>query len=422
MKDRSGVAACGPDNVKCIDYTGRYIDVATGAPIYSTEFFMLENSISLDGDALRSSVNVPYINMLNDMKGAASSSLDKCRDVADSVWDEYLRQTLVDLSQRQMSKIREVRDGCVKVINDCYDEKSGQLKQFAGDLAQNVTGVQQIELTEQMCYSKLESCALLYGVPPGPPGLQRLRDYVKGAQIAKVESNCEKALADYAKSMCSPVNDNLHGCPYQCRLYKVGTYTPNEDGNLYRKFRVKATEVCSLANDPSLLSNEVEMIIAKIVNDIKLKMDDLLSKECEKIDGAVWYSNTLAKYNRSANSYSEFTQKVGADPSWGVCQNSVECPANLYWTEDTLTEKEEVNKEKNLLLNHCKCGDKFRIIPYKDPKTNISSYMCSECPDNSSFDKNAKATSAGSPTTKAIPVEYCRCDKMGLVTSGKCPV
>jgi hypothetical protein len=332
--DMFGPAACGTDNVRCVDYTGRYVDAITGEPIYSSEFFMLEKAISLAGDTLQNSVNVPYVNMLNGRKKAAAGSLDKCRDVADQVWDEYLRQTLVDLSQRQLAKIRDVRNECVGVINECYDEKTGQLKQFAGEIASDATGVQQIELTGQLCESKLDSCAILFG--GGPPGLQALRDYVKGTQVAKLETACEKALGDYIKNLCTPVNDNLHAYPYQCRLYRVGTYTPkDQDSNLYYRLRSKAAESCSLAGDADELSNEVEMQIGKIMDDVKLKMDGMLTTECEKLSGARWFTRVFGTWdddsdaNVEAENIVEFTQNVGADASWGVCRMS--CPANSQW-------------------------------------------------------------------------------------------
>ncbi|MDR3208792.1 MAG: hypothetical protein LBT45_03000 [Rickettsiales bacterium] len=412
--DMFGAAACGPDNVRCIDYTGRYIDVTTGEPIYSAEFFMLEESISLDGDVLQNSLNMPYINMLNGKKNAASASLGKCRDIADQVWNEYLRQTLVDLSQRQLAKIRDVRNSCVSVVNECYDEESGKLKQFAGDITSDATGMQRIELTEQLCQSKLDSCAILFS--GGPPGLQALRDYVKGTQIAKMEGECEKILSDYAKSICTPVNDNLHDYPYQCRLYKVGTYTPKDgDSNLYFRLRSKAAESCSLVGDYNSLSNEVEMIIGKIVDDIKLKMDGLLSKECEKIDGATWHTRTLGTWGQSDNSFAEFKQRVGAEPSWGVCQNTTECPINSQWVEDP-TEAYETN----VIKPYCKCDSKYHV----------GSVDCEKCPTNSSFDGTAiinedPSESRGDVGKQGVIINYCKCDKAGIITknNGKdvCP-
>ncbi|MDR1071977.1 MAG: hypothetical protein LBL21_05035 [Rickettsiales bacterium] len=431
--DMFGPAACGPDNVRCIDYTGRYVDAITGDPIYSSEFFMLEKAISLAGDTLQNSVNVPYVNMLNGRKKAAAGSLDKCRDVADQVWDEYLRQTLVDLSQRQSAKIRDVRNECVGVINECYDEKTGQLKQFAGEIANDATGVQQIELTEQLCQSKLDSCAILFG--GGPPGLQVLRDYVKGTQVAKLETACEKALDDYVKSLCTPVNDNLHAYPYQCRLYKVGTYTPkDQDSNLYYRLRSKAAESCSLAGDANELSNEVEMLIGKIMDDVKLKMDGMLTTECEKIDGVRWYTRIFGTWSDDSvqsENIVEFTQNVGADSSWGACRMA--CPANSHWIGGTdiaigssneycqcnqdkeeeckkpeyegynnpvndtgddlfydLTKEEELKPLKPDMNNNCQCG---------------CSYMKDECPGDLLPEKGL----TGKETVDKKPIEGCKC-------------
>ncbi|MDR1027194.1 MAG: hypothetical protein LBL46_02145 [Rickettsiales bacterium] len=338
--DMFGDAACGANNAKCVDPSGRFLNAATGEPIYTPDFYMLEKQISLSGDTLRNNSNATYVSMLDDKKPAAAAALDKCRDVADYVWDEYLRQTLIDLSQRQLDAVNKVRNECVTTVSDCYDEKLDQLRQFANDISQENVGAQQISLTEELCHQKLETCAILYG--GGPPGLQKLRDFVKETQTMKLENDCDKYLRQYAETVCSPINDNAHGYPYQCRFYRPGLREDPEialgddgasgmkDGgnSLYAVMRAKARDVC-IRSDASDLPNEVEKILSMLMDDIKLKMDGELSNECKNL-GSVWKSRTLAEYSDAQMDHDgvqksgEFDSRVGANSAWGLCVENKE--------------------------------------------------------------------------------------------------
>ena len=321
--DMFGDSACGKDNVKCIDYSGRFINVLTGEPIYTEDFYLLENAISLVGDTIKNNQNVPYINMLNQKKSVANASLDKCRDVSDYVWDEYLRQTLIDLSQRQFSAVRTVQANCVQVVSDCYDEKLEQLKQFSSDVSEENVVARQIELTEGMCKDKLETCALLYG--GGPPGLEKLREFVRNSQTIKLENTCEEYLRTYATNVCTPVNDNIHSYPYACRFYRPGEKKTEESDTLYGSLRVRAKEVCT-RTDTDALTDNVELIIAKIMDEVKLKMDEELSAECLLLEG-FWHTRTLGTWDISQidtvtdTIYTTFVNVVGAMDDWGVCTN-----------------------------------------------------------------------------------------------------
>ena len=55
--DLTAPTACGPDFVHCLDITGLYLNIDTGAPIYSTNFYKLETQISLSGDILNNQTN-----------------------------------------------------------------------------------------------------------------------------------------------------------------------------------------------------------------------------------------------------------------------------------------------------------------------------------------------------------------------------
>ena len=123
-KDLTGDAACGKDFVHCLDVTGLYLDFNTGAAIYSPEFFKLEKQTTLDGDFMNANTNRLLLTALEEKKSSAARGLDTCRDVADDVWSEFKRQAIIEIYQTQQSRIKQVRDECLSVVNQCYDEKS----------------------------------------------------------------------------------------------------------------------------------------------------------------------------------------------------------------------------------------------------------------------------------------------------------
>jgi len=362
-KDMFGDGACGPDNVKCVDNTGRFVDITTGAPIYTPDFWMLEKAISLSGDTLKNNHNMPYINMLNQKKPAAAESLDRCRDVADDVWDEYLRQTLIDLSQKQFATVRAVQNECIGIVNQCYDEKLEQLRQFASDISQENVGAQQAGLTEVLCRQQLETCAMLYG--GGPPGLEKLRQYVRNSQTVNLEDNCEKYLTSYVGEICTPINDTMRGFPYQCRFYNPGQWWPDPDdvteNTLYDRIRSKATDVCT-RQDADTWTHEVRMIINKIMDDVKLKMDFYLETECNNV-GGTWHSRTLGSWETApddeAANISDFYERTGANEKWGICLPS--CPANSTYNPKKSIATNGTTDTHGVPVAFCECNNKGAV-------------------------------------------------------------
>ena len=108
---------------------------------------------------------------MNNKKKFAERTLETCRDIADSVWDEFLRQAITEIYQGVQSKIRTVKNECMDVVNTCYDEKTKQLRDYSNIEEQMLLGAR-LELSEEQCSEKLETCSNLYG--GGPTGMELL--------------------------------------------------------------------------------------------------------------------------------------------------------------------------------------------------------------------------------------------------------
>ena len=229
--DITADTACGANYIHCLDLTGLYIERATGNPIYSKNFYKLNDQISLSGNILTNSINAKLVTELNAKRKFAEHTLETCRDIADTVWDEYLRQAITEIYQGQQSRIQQVKNECMDVVNTCYDTKTSQLRDYSNIEEQMLLGAR-LELSEEQCSEKLETCSNLYG--GGPNGLQRLVTEMRNIVSQKISQNCLGTLKDYAKKLCRVSNnDATHEYPYGCRVYTPGdiSYANNPDCN-----------------------------------------------------------------------------------------------------------------------------------------------------------------------------------------------
>ena len=218
--DITADTACGTDYVHCLDITGRYLNIETGEPIYSPNFYQLESQVSLSGDILTNETNRLLVAELNKKRNYASRGLDTCRDIADAVWDEFMRQAITEIYQGQQERIRNVKNECLDVVNNCYDTQSQSLKDFSNVKDQLLLG-SRLELSEEMCREKLDACSNLYG--GGSHGMAELLTAMYNITSQTIAKSCQTILQDYAKNLCAvPSSDSLHTYPFACRVYAPG--------------------------------------------------------------------------------------------------------------------------------------------------------------------------------------------------------
>lgn len=219
-EDITDDTACGEDYVHCLDVTGQYLNQDTGEPIYSSDFYQLELLTSVSGDVLKNQTNRLLIAELERKKEFAAGNLDTCRDIADEVWDEFLRQAIVTIYQGQQEKIRQVKNECIDVVTNCYDTKNNSLKDFSDIKEQLLLGAR-MELSEEMCITKLDTCSNLYG--GGESGLSELISTMTEITNQTIGQNCKTTLEEYLSELCAvPSKDTVHNYPFSCRVYTPG--------------------------------------------------------------------------------------------------------------------------------------------------------------------------------------------------------
>lgn len=219
-QDITSASACGEGYVHCLDISGKYLNIQTGEPIYSADFYQLENVLSLSNDVLKDPDNTAYVNILNKKRIFAQKSLDMCTDNADLVWDEFLRQAIVEIAQAQKQRVKNVKAECLKVVNECYLKKSDDLQDFS-DNSSLISLGHTLELSEAMCADKLTTCSNLYG--GGPEGLSVLVNTMMGITDQTIAQTCPELLTTFAQNVCAvSTNDSEHAYPYGCRVYAPG--------------------------------------------------------------------------------------------------------------------------------------------------------------------------------------------------------
>ena len=339
--DVTADTACGTDFVHCLDVTGLYLNIDTGEPLYTKNFYNLANQISLSGNILSNQTNHMFVNALNNKKIYAEKTLDKCRDLSGDVWDEFMRQAIIEIHQKQQEKIRTVKNECLGVVNQCYDEQTNSLKDFNNVSDKTLLGMT-METVEDLCREKLDTCSNLYG--GGTSGLAELVNAMRDIVDQRIVAECQNLLTDFGTNLCSTQSsDTLHAYPYACRVYTPGdqqyaaipkcnaaTANSADCGNdyvnsLYQRFVHYAMQVCIRPSEYETYATTGELVVpTSVLQDINIVMDKMrismgteLSRECERL-GGIWVTTPYT--NTSIALLEQFYTETGTDKNWGYCR------------------------------------------------------------------------------------------------------
>lgn len=311
--------ACGPNYERCLDYTGKYINQSTGEPIYSPELLDLTNIIELGDSADVLGGNEDFVKFLDERKMFATSALDSCRDIADTVWTEFKRAALIEIAQAQDEKIEEVKMSCVSTMAECYDRQAGALKEFDTTKSQN-TGAISAYAARSLCEDKVAACASLYpGCKPGNPKGDNVKidnnykipencplwAFVDAVDDTRVAEGCADAVQKYVNDLCTPSSGDK-GFPWNCRnttfANPIGTritsdfsHTGNDASTFEGLVVQRALDLCL---DPTKnkkeaiykdLAADAQRAVADIIEDTKEQLEYQLDEACTKLDG-YWYT------------------------------------------------------------------------------------------------------------------------------------
>lgn len=160
---------CGKDYHKCLD-NGEFIDISTGAPITGiVEFNKLGELLSFDAgtDAANQKLskisgNKPFVIAFEKRtKKFAVPALDKCREIADTVWEEYLDKAMLDIHYAQQDKVQEIKKGCLDFVSQCYESSEQSITTAMAKLFGDTNVILQpdkVKLSSKMCTEYVDSC------------------------------------------------------------------------------------------------------------------------------------------------------------------------------------------------------------------------------------------------------------------------
>ena len=391
--------ACGKNYVRCLDYTGAYINATTGEPIYTPRLFEMTKLIDLVGvddytytendnfsakDTLLNK-NKNFNAFLESKRIFAETALDTCRDKKELVWNEFKRSAIVEIAQAQDEKIEEIKMSCVSTMSDCYDKQSSQLKGFDDTTAQ-AAGALSARTAREMCEDKVIACASLYGDTEGCSfnngkltsknggscGLQALLDFVESVDNTRIAEACGVVVKNYLEKTCTPTS-GTDGYPWNCRLRKFGNFNPANAGtgemdiwnnptpsSLVQMIVNYAKENCgSKSGDTYTLNDrqmkaEAELALANMYDALYNQIGD----KCEST-GGVWLDKSDAQdsgyqtvdtfYTTVYNSNRSSANSVYDADNWGVCvvqtervmcdTENVRTGSKGYATYDTVSHK-----------------------------------------------------------------------------------
>lgn len=344
--------ACGTDYVKCLDYSGVYINTTSGEPIYSPRLFELNGIITLDGSSDVLTQNPQFNQFLDSKRVYAKTALESCRDLADTVWTEFKRNALIKISQAQDEKIEEVKMSCVSTMKDCYDTQSGALKSFDDTTAQ-ASGALAARASRAMCADKVEACAALYRTGSEAKcqvdtttnriknasacGLGALINFVDTVDDVRVAEGCGTAVENYLKQICTPSSGD-EGYPWNCRLRNFGdttnftntqnwNYKKNDNSSLVQMVVNYAFENCGEPNG----TDSYKLTESRTLNEVVMQLETLreelgeaLAQKCDDVNG-IWFFANQATTAESAPKLKAFYSNVfngrdtNTETSLGIC-------------------------------------------------------------------------------------------------------
>ncbi len=165
---------CGSNYHKCLD-NGKYIDVATGKPIAGvTDFYKLADMLTfadgvqtVDQKLSKLTANQQFVaNFESRVKMFAQPAMDKCVDLADVAWSDYLDKALIDIHYAQKAKVQEIKQGCFDFVSSCYTRGDKSITDAMQSLTSGneiVVVPEQIVLNNKMCSDYVESCNGMFG-------------------------------------------------------------------------------------------------------------------------------------------------------------------------------------------------------------------------------------------------------------------
>lgn len=221
----SDPTVCGKNLGKCLDTSGRYIDPTTGDAILTTELAYLSTLIHRPVDNQTWSTapgNGHFVSYLQTKKKYLEPAMEKCQDISDYVWQEFIEDALPQIKLAQESKLEEIRQSCTTLLAQCLDTTADTIADFDAR-ALSIFGIQADKTVNAMCSDIKTSCNAVLNTSGGGT------DWSTGVDNIQTDQTYETIL-----QTCREVG---RACIIQACTSTSGNFglCENIDSSIYRK-------------------------------------------------------------------------------------------------------------------------------------------------------------------------------------------
>jgi hypothetical protein len=386
-------AVCGEKLYRCLDITGQYIDQSDGSAFLSANLFnmttLLTAPATTDIQWSRVPGNEQFVTFLNSKRNYLETATEKCQDMADMVWKDFVEDALAQIKLAQNAKLEEIRRSCVKLIAECKTSALTSIENFDAN-ALSTFKIQADATVNAMCADVQSACMALVDSSTGD---SEWSSAVAGIEAettyeAMVENctaigrtcfiqHCNGTGGNFA--LCTNANSDprqqiikaescwqeVKDCVAQIGTEKIQSMSVPGIGDFDGHYNANATKCKADATDTSE-QQKICLLAHKIWGDCTVddaeEEDWYLSKGVNQIDSSKYPSSLLAWFaeqtNKKSCSAPACSALNGYTPDFGNYEYAgcKQCPTNILTIEGTpATENTAITVYGNL-TNYCKGG------------------------------------------------------------------
>ena len=210
----SDTSVCGENLHKCLDMTGEYIDPSTGKAFLSENLYNLANLIQEPtGEQRWSKIqqNEKFVSFLKSKKRFLTTATEQCRDIANTIWDEFLDDAISQIKLAQKAKMEEIKRGCTQLVADCNTKASEDLEDF-DSRALTVFNVMANKTMKEMCSRAQKSCSSLMDVDAANTWSYGMSNISRDITYDSVIDTCTQIGRDCIIQKCNGTAGNFALC------------------------------------------------------------------------------------------------------------------------------------------------------------------------------------------------------------------
>ena len=214
LEKLSDTSVCGEELHKCLDMTGEYIDPSTGKAFLSENLYNLSNLIQEPTNGEKWSKvpqNEKFVNFLKSKKRFLTTATEQCRDIADTIWNEFLDDAISQIKLAQKSKMEEIRRGCTQLVAECSTSASEDLSEF-DSRALSVFNVMADKTVNEMCSKATKSCSALMDVDAANTWSYGMSGISRDTTYNSIIDTCTQVGRDCIIQKCNGTSGNFALC------------------------------------------------------------------------------------------------------------------------------------------------------------------------------------------------------------------